>query len=117
MFLAGFLAITGSPPFAPFVSEFQILQATVAAGQLGAAAIFVACLLVVFLGFGATTLRISFGRPSEADTPAGFHDHAGTGLSILALMGLTLLLGVYQPPLLERLLAEAAAFLAGPTGS
>src|SRR5947209_18107762 len=29
LFLAGFLAITGSPPFAPFVSEFSILNAAV----------------------------------------------------------------------------------------
>ena len=33
LFLAGFFAITGSPPFGPFVSEFTILNAAVAGGR------------------------------------------------------------------------------------
>ena len=33
LFLAGFLAITGSPPFGPFVSEFTIVNAAVGSGQ------------------------------------------------------------------------------------
>ncbi len=33
LFLAGFLAITGSPPFGPFVSEFTIVNAAVGGGQ------------------------------------------------------------------------------------
>src|SRR5208337_615206 len=32
LFLAGFLAITGSPPFGPFVSEFTIVNAAVGSG-------------------------------------------------------------------------------------
>ena len=34
LFLAGFFAITGSPPFGPFLSEFTILSAAVSQGRL-----------------------------------------------------------------------------------
>src|SRR5207245_1036942 len=37
LFLAGFLAITGSPPFGPFVSGFTIVHSAVSDGQLLAA--------------------------------------------------------------------------------
>src|SRR4030095_3368901 len=33
LFLAGFFAVTGAPPFAPFLSEFTILRATIADGR------------------------------------------------------------------------------------
>ena len=38
LFLLGFFAITGSPPFGPFVSEFPILNGAIAAGALLVAA-------------------------------------------------------------------------------
>src|SRR5438128_38843 len=37
LFLAGFLAITGSPPFGPFVSEFTIVNGALGSGQFVAA--------------------------------------------------------------------------------
>src|SRR5437773_9705415 len=50
LFLAGFFAITGSPPFGPFLSEFTILNATFAGGHFVAAALFLLMLAVVFFG-------------------------------------------------------------------
>src|SRR5207302_3327907 len=40
LFLAGFLAITGSPPFGPFVSEFTIVNAAIGSGQYFEGAMF-----------------------------------------------------------------------------
>src|SRR5437773_7770565 len=56
LFLAGFLAITGSPPFGPFVSEFTIVSAALGAGQYVAGGLFLLLLAVVFVGMGATVL-------------------------------------------------------------
>lgn len=111
MLMAGFLAITGSPPFAPFVSEFQIIQATFASGRFWEGGFFVLCLFVVFIGMGLFVVSISFGRPTAPESPLGFHDRLGTGLPILAFMSLVVLLGVYNPPKLHQLLSEAVAFL------
>jgi hydrogenase-4 component F len=40
LFLAGFIAITGSPPFAPFISEFTIISSAFIQGQFLVGAIF-----------------------------------------------------------------------------
>lgn len=52
LFLAGFLAITGSPPFDPFISEFAILNGAFDAGRFVTAGLFLFFLLVVFIGMG-----------------------------------------------------------------
>src|SRR5437762_4350283 len=44
LFLAGFLAITGSPPFGPFVSEFTIVNAAVSGGHFLVATLFLSLL-------------------------------------------------------------------------
>jgi len=113
MFLAGFLAITGSPPFGPFISEFTIVNAAIGSGQFVAGGLFLLLLGVVFVGMGATVLAVVQGNPPDT-TPANvFHDNVGTGLPIILFMALVLLLGLYIPPPLESLLREAAAFLEG----
>ena len=111
MFLFGFLAITGSPPFSPFVSEFQILSATFSSGRYWVGGLFLLMMLTVFIGMGATVISVSLGKSSEPETPTGFQDSLGTSLPILLFMGLTLLLGVYNPKGLNDLLHEAVDFL------
>jgi hydrogenase-4 component F len=129
LFLAGFLAITGSPPFGPFVSEFTIMNAALGSGQFLAGGLFLLLLGIVFIGMGATVLAVvqgnapdpltlpsppaagGEGRVREKETK-GFRDNVCTGAPILLFMALVLLLGVYPPPL-ESLLREAAAFLEG----
>jgi len=113
LFLAGFLAITGSPPFAPFVSEFTIVNAAVGSGQFLAAALFLLLLGIVFIGMGATVLAVVQGNAPPRKETNGFHDSLSTGAPILLFMSLVLLLGVYVPPPLESLLREAATFLEG----
>lgn len=111
LFLAGFLAITGSPPFGPFVSEFTILNAAIGSGQFLSATLFLVLLGIVFIGMGVTVLAVVQGVPA-AQPPANAHyDSAGTVAPILLFMALVLLLGVYIPPPLESLLRQAAALL------
>ena len=111
LFLAGFLAITGSPPFGPFISEFTIVNAAIGSGQFLAGGLFLLLLGVVFIGMGATVLAVVQGEPVEAKQPNGFRDGLSTCAPIVLLLALVLLLGLYIPPPLEGLLREAAAFL------
>jgi hydrogenase-4 component F len=111
LFLAGFLAITGSPPFGPFVSEFTIVNAAMQSGQFLAAGLFLLLLGIVFVGMGATVLSVVQGKPAERAAPDSFRDSFGTGAPIVFFMALVLLLGLYIPPPLEGLLRDAGAFL------
>jgi len=112
LFLAGFLAITGSPPFGPFVSEFTIVNAAVGSGQFLAAGLFLLLLGIAFIGMGATVLAVVQGNPADHTTDNDYHDSIATSAPVLLFMALVLLLGLYVPPPLESLLREAAAFLA-----
>ncbi|HCM26960.1 MAG TPA: hydrogenase [Treponema sp.] len=109
LFLAGFIAITGSPPFGPFVSEFAIVTGAFASGNFLTAALFLVFLLVVFIGMGKTTLRVVQG-----DMPEGaerFRDTALTLLPIFAFMALVLMLGLHIPAPLRALIEDAVRFL------
>jgi len=111
MFLLGFLAITGSPPFAPFISEFSLLAAAFRQGHYLAGGIFAAMLLVVFFGFGAIVIAMVFGSPSPAAENTDFRDSVATCWPIFGFAALTLLLGVYLPPSIAQMLNEAVAFV------
>jgi hydrogenase-4 component F len=113
LFLAGFLAITGSPPFGPFVSEFTIVNAAVGSGQVLAAALFLLLLGIVFIGMGATVLAVVQGDAPPQKKTTGFHDTISTCAPILLFLACVVLLGVYIPSPLESLLREAAGFLQG----
>jgi hydrogenase-4 component F len=113
LFLAGFLAITGSPPFGPFVSEFTIATAALGSGQFLAGGLFLVLLGIVFLGMGATVLRVVQGTPPEATPVNGFRDSFRTGAPVVLFLALVLLLGLYIPTRLEELLRDAATLLEG----
>jgi hydrogenase-4 component F len=123
LFLTGFLAITGSPPFAPFVSEFTIVTAAISNGQYVAAGLFLLLLAIVFIGMGSTVLAMVQGgargagqeNASDSTHPSSLaprpSDSIGTVAPILLFMALVMLLGLFVPPPLESLLREAAALL------
>ncbi len=113
LFLTGFLAITGSPPFGPFVSEFAILNGAFATGRFGIGALYLALLLLVFIGMGATVLKVVQGRPSPQAALTPYRDGFLTVAPIIALMGLVLIIGLYIPAPLVTLLKDAAAYLEG----
>jgi hydrogenase-4 component F len=112
-FLAGFLAITGAPPFGPFVSEFTIMTAAIEQGQYLVAGLFLFLLGIVFVGMGVTVLAVVQGKPPDDAPQTDFHDHVSTGLPILLFLAIVLLLGLYIPSPLGDLLHEAARALGG----
>jgi hydrogenase-4 component F len=111
LFLAGFLAITGSPPGGPFLSEFTILNGAIGRGAFVVAGLFLLLLVTVFIGMGATVLPLVQGAPSERASATNHRDSFLTTAPILVLMGLVLMLGLYIPPSLELLLRDAVNFL------
>jgi hydrogenase-4 component F len=113
LFLAGFLAITGSPPFGPFISEFSILNGAFDAGDMAIGGIFLFLLLVVFIGMGVTVLKVVQGRASFEARSTPYHDGFLTGAPIVVLMLLVLLVGLYIPPPLTNMINDAIRFLEG----
>lgn len=111
MFLIGFLAITGSPPFGPFLSEFTIVNAAFSTDQFWAGGTFLALLAVVFIGMGATVLHVVQGEPPVRDDGGVYRDRWPTTLPLALALGLILMLGLYIPPPLEALLRNAASAL------
>lgn len=109
LFLAGFLAITGSPPFGPFLSEFTILRGIVQSGHLAVMATFLVSLAAVFIGMGATVLAATQGE--HENPPARRRDHPLLVAPPLILLLMVLVLGLHIPAPLNRLLQAAAQLL------
>jgi hydrogenase-4 component F len=112
VFLAAFLAVTGSPPFAPFFSEFAILDGAVQEGAYGSAAAYLLGLAVIFVGMGATVVRLVQGAPPEGMRPS-VRDTLLTAGPPLALLLAVLALGLWVPAPLRALVASAAALVGG----
>lgn len=113
LLLTGFLAITGTPPFGPFVSEFTIVRAAFSNGHFWSGGLFLLFLGVVFIGMGSTVLAVVRGTPPEPTSANGYHDRFVTVAPVLLCLALVLLMGLYVPPPIEVLLRQAAAFLEG----
>jgi hydrogenase-4 component F len=113
LFLTGFLAITGAPPFGPFVSELTIVRAAMSSGQFLTGGLFLLLLGIIFIGMGATVLAVVQGAPLQTPGDTGLRDSFSTGAPVVLFLALVLLLGLYLPPPLETMLREAVAFLEG----
>lgn len=111
LFLLGFFAITGAPPFGLFLSELTIARAAFGFGHGGVGALFLMFLMVVFLGMGATVLKVTLGDGDPPPTP--WRDRAITSLPILGFLLLVLTLGVYIPSGLETALWDAVHWIEG----
>ena len=110
IFLAGFFAVTGSPPFGPFISEFTVLRGIFAGGHYWLAGAFLLLLAIIFIGMGSTVLGMVQGNPEEpAETT--FKDSFLLVAPPLFLLLLVLVLGLYLPPPLRSLLDNAVALL------
>jgi hydrogenase-4 component F len=123
LWLAGFLAITGSPPFGPFLSELVILKGVIDANRPVVAVAYLLALAVVFIGMATIFLRMAYGPPPHTLANTGVTAADGqTALvvrreslwsvaPVIALGLAVLALGVYVPPQLTDLLHQAVAAL------
>lgn len=113
LFLAGFLAVTGSPPFSPFFSEFAILNGALGGGRWVVGGLYLFFLSVIFVGMGATVLKVVQGDPAGAPEVPNTGDTWLTAGPPLLLLGLVLLLGLFLPRELKLVFDAAAARVGG----
>jgi len=109
IWLAGFLAIAGSPPFGPFLSELTILKGAIDAGRWLAAGVYLSALAVVFIGMATIVLGMVYG-PVPEEPLCGRREPPWSTAPAAALGLCVLTLGIYVPaPLVDLLRASAAA--------
>jgi hydrogenase-4 component F len=113
LFLAGFLAITGSPPFSPFYSELAIASGALSSGHWWVAGLYLLFLLVIFVAMGATVLAVVQGDPEGTVEVPGTRDSLLTAAPPLVLLLVVLALGLYLPASLDDLFARAATLVSG----
>lgn len=111
MLLLGGLALTGSPPFSVFISEFSILSAGFRQGYAWEAIAMLILIALIFVGFLSYINSMVFGKVNTTVQPGEI-----SSLSVLA-MGLSVVLvvgmGVFIPAPLSELLHQAATVLGG----
>ena len=107
LWVAGFFAITGSPPFGLFLSEFTILKAALDQGRAMIAGLYVLLLAVIFIGMATAVLRMFQGTGPGHPPPK--REPVLSIISPAILGAATLMLGVYIPPALNSILLHAAA--------
>jgi hydrogenase-4 component F len=113
LFLLGFLAITGLPPFAPFISEFNIAAGALTTGHALAGAAFLLLLAAIFIAMSETVLQVVFGTPSHQRVRTPYSDTAATTAPLIAALGLAAILGLWLPKPMQVLLDHAAATIDG----
>jgi len=111
LFLAGFIAITGSPPFSPFISEYTIVSSAFIDGRPVVGGLFLLFLGIVFIGMTLTVLPMVMGAPPGDVEPTDYQDRLLTVGPPLFMMVVILLLGVWPPEFLVTLLKDGAAML------
>ena len=113
LFVTGLFAITACPPFSPFFSELLVLRAALAAHHWAATAIFLICLLLVFFGMTRVVFGVVDGRPRPGTVANSrrFVETAGVIAPPLLLLGLSLWIGLFTPPLLRDAWSAAVAQL------
>jgi hydrogenase-4 component F len=111
LFLAGFIAITGSPPFSPFISEYTIVSSAFIDGRYWVGGLFLLFLVIVFIGMALTVLPMVMGTPPADIEPTDYEDRLLTVGPPLFMMLVILVLGIWPPEFLVTLLTDGAAML------
>ncbi len=107
LWVAGLLAITGSPPFGPFLSELLIVKGALDGRHPVVAGLFLLLLAAAFLGMARPMLAMVQGERPAGEPPDG--GDRWLALAPPAALGLAvLLLGVWVPPWLDAVIRAAA---------
>ncbi|HWO56394.1 MAG TPA: proton-conducting transporter membrane subunit [bacterium] len=110
LWMAGLLAITGTPPFGLFQSELTILRAAFGSGRYVVAVLLLLALVAIFVAMAAIMTRMLYGQAREGSAPSPGEAAAAVVPPAVLCMAV-LILGLYLPPALNGLLREAANLL------
>jgi hydrogenase-4 component F len=116
LLVIGLFAVTGSPPFGLFISEFTILRAAFTEQHPWIAASTILLLVVIFVGIAGMILELAYGKPVPSHAArggGGSTERASLVVAPALLAAIVLLLGVHIPAPLADALARAAAVLGG----
>ncbi len=105
LWLLGFLAIAGSPPFGPFMSEWMILRGILAGGHWLIAAAYLLALGAVFVAMGRIVISMTYGQAGQV---APVRERLWSVASPIVLAACVLVLGLWLPPVLQNVLSAAA---------
>jgi hydrogenase-4 component F len=108
MFLLATLAVTGTPPFSIFQSEFMILRAGFAAQHVGWSMVLVALLVAIFSGFFYHIAQLVLGPPNGA---RGTENWGWKTVPAVGVFALVVMLGFWVPAPLYSLVKGAAGLL------
>ena len=117
LFLLAFLAITGLPPFAPFLSEFNIAAGALGTGHLLSGAAFLILLGGIFLAMSETVVQVVFGTPSAQRVRTPYKDLPSTTAPLIVALSLALVLGLWLPRPLQAMLDSATTTVEGHVAS
>jgi len=111
LWVMGLFAITGSPPFAPFLSELAILKGAVDQGRNLVAVTYLVLLAVIFCGMMTAMLRMAQSG-GEGDAKSQSRGESLLAVAPPAALGvLVLVLGLYVPAFLRGAVEQAARLL------
>ena len=113
LFLLAFLAITGTPPFAPFISEFNITAAAFSGNAVWLGGAFLLLLCGIFLAMSDTVVKMIFGTPDPKRVRTPYKDTVATTAPLILALGLSLVLGLWLPRPLETMLKSASNWVEG----
>lgn len=110
VFLMVTLAVTGSPPFSLFQSEFTILRAGLSRGSLALTVVFVCFLVLIFSGFLVHTSNLVLGEDPGLPPASmcGWKKYSLAGLAVVIVV-----MGFWIPGPLFRLIQGAVGIVVG----
>lgn len=117
LLVIGLFAVTGSPPFGMFVSEFTIISAAIREHHASLAVALVVLLAIIFVAIAAMILEVVYAPPPSVEPPAPprarGRDRGWLVAAPAMLAVLVLALGLWIPRPLADALSAAATVLGG----
>lgn len=111
LLLMGAFSLAGTPPFSIFMSELIVLQAGITAGRYVAVAVFLVMVVIIFAGLIHHVGQMVFGKADGG--PDRGHEALSPLLGALLLAAVMVLLGVWIPVGVDRVLASATEIIRG----
>ncbi len=112
LWFAGFLAITGSPPFGLFTSELVIFKGIIENSRWFIAGFYLLFLFVIFIAMAKIVIPMTFGQAEQTmesnSQPNDFREQIWFSGPSVALCAGVLILGLYIPSRLWQFMAHAA---------
>ncbi len=111
-FLLGLFAISGTPPFSVFASEFSVMTAMFSDGRYVLGTTFILLLALIFAGIAATLFKVFHEEPVAEDSVAPEVNIPGAAV-IMILLGAISIMGLYMPATLKALITNAQLIISG----